>query len=36
MIDSNMVYIAIGFLAGVVCHRFVMAALEKVFGWMNR
>ena len=36
MIDSNMVYIAFGFVAGVVCHRFVMVALEKVFGWMNK
>jgi hypothetical protein len=36
MIDSNLLYIVVGFGAGVVCHRFVMAALEKVFGWMNK
>jgi hypothetical protein len=36
MIDSNLLYIVVGFGAGVVCHRFVMAVLEKVFGWMNK
>jgi hypothetical protein len=36
MIDENILYCLVGFGAGVVCHRFVMAALSKAFGWMSK
>jgi len=36
MIDEKTLFCLVGFIAGVVCHRFVMAALEKAFGWMNK
>ena len=36
MIDEKLLFCIVGFIGGVVCHRFVMAALEKAFGWMNK
>ena len=36
MIDEKTLFCIVGFIAGVVCHRFVMAGLSKAFGWMNK
>tara|TARA_R110000824_G_scaffold5263_4_gene24427 strand:+ start:3123 stop:3641 length:519 start_codon:yes stop_codon:yes gene_type:complete len=36
MIDEKMLFCIVGFIGGVVCHRFVMAGLSKAFGWINK
>ena len=36
MIERDLMYLAMAFVAGVVCHRFVMAAFKQLFGWINK
>lgn len=34
MIERDLIYLAVAFLVGVALHRFVLAGVKKLFGWV--
>jgi hypothetical protein len=34
MIERDLVYLGLAFLAGVCCHKYVVASVKRLFGWV--
>ena len=36
MIERDLVYLGLAFLAGVCCHKYVVAGVKRLFGWVAK